>query len=105
MRLGEGGGCSRIMVEVEVETVPAAMGGGDLGHGAVDHARLGWPRLDRHDAAPGEGLGRVGPADIDVMGPAVDPVDDQVVAVVELVGEPRATTRPTSRPALDSVGS
>src|ERR1700730_9537021 len=35
----------------------------------------------------GRGIG-VGPADIDVMRPAIDPIDDEVMAVVELVGEP-----------------
>src|SRR3546814_12512936 len=49
--------------------------------------RRGPLRCDRNVRTVRQRLGRVGPADIDVMGAAVDTVYDQVVAVVDLVGE------------------
>src|SRR3546814_12274181 len=43
-------------------------------------------RLERDHRPFRDGLGRVAAADIGIVGPAVDTIDDQVVAVVKLVG-------------------
>ncbi len=80
------------------DVVPAAVGGRDLRHRAVDRAGVGAARADRDNGSLAGRVGRVGLADLDVMRPAVDPVDDQVVAVVELVRQaPRH--HPTDEPA------
>ena len=48
---------------------------------------LGVLRIDAHDGAFGRGLGRFPLADVDIVGAAIESVDDQVMAVVDLVGQ------------------
>ena len=77
-----------VVLEVEVDGVAPVVGGGDLGDGSVHSPRLDvlWPHA--HDAAVRCRLGRLAPADVDVMGPPIHPVDDQVMPVLEFVGQP-----------------
>jgi hypothetical protein len=55
MRLGEGGMGGPVMLEVDVDAVPIAMGGGDFHHSVVGLLRLRRLRLDGDDAADGWG--------------------------------------------------
>src|SRR3546814_14496516 len=97
MGWGERGRGGRGGPEMDVDTLPPLVRGGDLRDGAIDRSRLGALRLDGDDGAFRKGIRRIGPADLDVMGPAIDTIDDQVVAVVDLVREDRKSTRLNSR--------
>ena len=78
---------ARIVTEMDIDAVPAFVRCSDFGHGAIDGARAGWPWLDRDDRAGRHRLRLGALADLDIMRPAVDPIDDQVVPIVELVGQ------------------
>ena len=85
---GEGRGYARVMSEVDVDGVTTAIGCRDIRDGAIDRPRLGPLRRDGDDGALRRRLGRIRPSDVDVTGPTVNAVDDQVVPVVEPVREP-----------------
>ncbi len=91
---------------MEVEAVASAMGGGDLGDGAVDRAWLGPPGTKRDDGAFGRTGSVASPRlDIGIARPAVQPIDNQVVFVLDLVRDPRRSRRPTIGRAAGSDGS
>src|SRR3546814_17469951 len=55
-------------------------------------------RLERDHRPFRDGPGRVAAADIGIVGPAVDTLDDQVVAVVKLVGQTPCPQGPDDAP-------
>src|SRR3546814_4584773 len=57
-------------------------------------------RLERDHRPFRDGLGRVAAADIGIVGPAVDTIDDQVVAVVKLVGQAACHQAPDDAPGV-----
>src|ERR1700693_353368 len=86
--LGEGGAGGRVLPEMDIDVVAPAVLRRDLGDGAIDRASLGELRLNMNDGCLPSGLGPLALADIDIVAAAIDAIDDQVVAVIELVGEP-----------------
>lgn len=86
MRRREGVARGGIMLEMDVDAVPALIGGGDLGDGPVHLARLGRAVGQADDAADRKVPLRL--ADVGVMAATVDAVDHQIAQVALLVGEP-----------------
>ena len=86
MSLGVCLGGAGIMLEVQVDGVAPVIGGGDLGDGPVYSPRLDGLRRHTHDTAVRLRLGRLAPADVNVVGPPIHSVDDQIMAVFEFVG-------------------
>src|SRR5260221_4915989 len=97
---GEGSGCGRIMVEMRFYIVPATVRGGDLCDGMVDLPRLGPFRIDGDDDSLRRRLRRFGVADLDIVRAAIDPIDDEVMSVVDLVGETACEDATDERPRL-----
>ena len=75
-----------IVLEVQVDGVAPVVGSGDLSDGSIHAPRLDVLRRHTHDIAVRRRLGRLAPADVDVMGPPIYPVDDQIMAIFEFVG-------------------
>lgn len=88
MRLGKAFGGERIMLEVHIDAVTAAVCGSDVGDCTVDLPGLGIPRRDTHDAAVGRRFRQLAFADVYPMAFAVNAVDDEVMPIVDFVGEP-----------------
>jgi hypothetical protein len=79
VRLHEPVGRGRIMAEMDVFAVAAAIGGGDLGDGPVDVADRDWRWTDPYNCAFATMLIAT-KADLYVVGTPVDGVDDQILA-------------------------
>jgi hypothetical protein len=75
------------VTKVNVEIIMPIVGGRDFGDGTIDLPGLRTLRVDAHDAAFRRGFGRLALADLDVMASTVHRVDDEVMAVVDLVGK------------------
>jgi hypothetical protein len=83
--LGEAGTCGRVVPEMDIDIVAPAVRRRDFGDGAIDSSG---PRLDVDDGALQGRFSRLDLADIDVAAAAADTIDDQLLAVIALVGEP-----------------
>ena len=93
-----------IMLEVDVNAVPALVGGGDLGDGAIHLARLGRAVGQADDAADRKASLRL--ADVGVVAAAVDAVDHQIAPVALLVGKPARDHAPddgSGVPVVDRI--
>jgi hypothetical protein len=81
-------------------TVDAMVAASDVGDGPVDVARADVARANLDDGISDQGfIGNLPDAKIDVMRSPIDPVHDHVSAVVQLVRNPSATSRPITRGA------
>src|SRR5271154_5723525 len=67
MRLCKTGACVRVMLKMDVNAVPPAIGGRDFRDGTISCARLGGLRLDTHDSALGDRVCSLPLADVDVV--------------------------------------
>ena len=74
------------MSEVDVDAVAPTVGGRDLCDGTIGRARFGRLRFDPHNGPLGDRLCSLSFSDVDIMAAAVDPIDDEIVAVVQLIG-------------------
>ena len=83
-KTGAGG---RVVTKVDIDVIPPTVYSRYFGNRAIDLPGLGVLRIDAHDGAFGRGLGRFALADVDVVGAAVESVNDQVMAVVDLIGQ------------------
>src|SRR3546814_7537490 len=70
-----------------VDRVTPLIGGGDLGDRAVGLAYPGLDRRDTDDGAVGVGLDILALAEFDIMRAPIGRLDDQIVAIVDLVGQ------------------
>src|SRR5690606_3551256 len=87
MRLGEILRRGRVVTEMKVDAVAASVRRGDLGDGAVGGAGVRGRRSDAYDRARWKSLRRLAPSDVDIVDAAVGGVDDQVVTIIEFVGQ------------------
>ena len=84
---------------MRVDIVAPAIGGGDLGDRAIDLPHLRRRAATIRTIAPSASGSTASPLPmLDIMAAAVDPVDDQIMAIVKLVRRARAA-RPGRRPA------
>ena len=74
----------RIVAEMDGAAVPAVIRSRDFRDGTIDGAGRDLSRRSRNDGAGGWDLVR-GP-DLDVVGPAIYGIDDEVMPVIDLVG-------------------
>jgi hypothetical protein len=97
MRLGKRLARMGIVAEMNVDIVSPAVRGSDLGKGAIDLLDLDGPWHDAHDRTVRDRLDGVALADVDIMAAAIDTIDDQIMAVVEFVGETARDNAPYDR--------
>ncbi|EGF94730.1 hypothetical protein BDIM_15580 [Brevundimonas diminuta ATCC 11568] len=72
---------------MKVDAVAASVRRRDLGDGAVGGAGARGRRSDAHDRARRKRFRRLAASDVDIVDAAVGGVDDQVVTIVEFVGQ------------------
>src|SRR3546814_5578097 len=101
MGFGERLLCRRIVAQMGVNRVAPIVRRGDLDVGPVDGAHAPSVRRDTDDRAFGCRLGQISPTDVRIMDTPIDPIDEQIMAIAMLVGEPAhddATDEPRSLP-------
>ena len=74
-----------IMTQMQVDGIAPAMGGCDFGNRPVDGPCLGRFRFDPDHCAGRDRLHRFAFADIDIMAAPIDPVDNQIMSVIQLL--------------------
>lgn len=79
--------CVGIMAQMQVDRIMTVIGCGDLGDGAIDVPDAASHWGDPNDGVLGNRLDRVATTDIDIVAAPVDPVDQQIVAVAQFIGE------------------
>src|SRR5258708_6917792 len=76
-----------IVPQMNIEIIAPAVGGGDLNNSTVDRPPADRFWLHRDDAALPYCIDRFGDTDVYIMAKTVGGIDDEVMAVVEFVGQ------------------
>src|SRR3546814_11941967 len=77
----------RLLLEMKRDRVASTVGRRDLRHLQIRGAHLRDAPGHAHDRTDRQCLGMLSPAKADIVGAAINAIDDQIVAVAPLVGE------------------
>jgi len=82
---------------MRIDRVASAIGGSDLSDDSIDRPHTAAARRNPHDGQIGYRLDALARPDLGKVGAPVDPVDNQIMPVVELVGEAAHDHAPDDR--------
>lgn len=91
-------GRSRIVTKTRVDRVAATVRSGDIDNSPIDIANTIFGGRDPGDRAIPQRTYIVAAADIDIVGAPVGRLDDQIMAIVDLVGEAALDNPSDNRP-------
>ena len=94
----------RVLAQVQVDRVAPAVGSGDPRDRAVDLANTAALRLDPHHRVLGQRLERITPAHGHIVDPAIGRVDQEIMAILQLIGEAALDPAPDQRTRIGRAG-